>query len=181
MNTPAKAYFCCLVRRPTMPKSMSTSVPSGRTSTLPGCGSAWKNAELENLGQVHVHALFGHLRRAQAPLQQLRLVGDFAAAHELNHQDAVGAQLAVGLRDIERVVVGVRACETAPCCGPRRCSPAPCSCCARRRPRCPGGWLRPCLRRKPAVRRTSSCSRPGRCAPFPARRGAAPSPPLPRP
>ena len=111
MNTPAKAYFCCLVRRPTIPKSISTSVPSGRTSTLPGWGSAWKDAELENLGQVDVHAGFGHLLRAQAPLQQLRLVGDFAAAHELNHQDAGGAQLAVGLRDIERVVVCVQRAE----------------------------------------------------------------------
>nr|GFB62873.1 hypothetical protein [Tanacetum cinerariifolium] len=57
-----------------------------------------KKPELEYLGQVDVHAGFGHLLRAEAPGQQLRLIGYLAAGYKLDYQYFAGTQLAVSLR-----------------------------------------------------------------------------------
>ena len=74
---------------------------------IAGVRVGMEHAELKNLRQVDVHAVFGHGGGAQVPGQQLGLVGDFAAAHELNHEDARGAELPKRLGNVERGVVGV--------------------------------------------------------------------------
>ena len=79
----------------------------GAHQHVAGVGVGVEKPELKYLGQVDVHARFGHLGGVEAPGQQLRLVGDFAALHELDNQNAAGAQLAVGPGDVERGVAFV--------------------------------------------------------------------------
>ena len=70
-----------------------------------------KSPKLKYLGQVNVHARFGHRGGVQAPGQQLDFVRDFAAAHELNHEDAGRAQLPKRLGNVEGLVRLVQLAE----------------------------------------------------------------------
>ena len=112
--------------RPTEPKSSSASPPSASSSTLPGCGSAWKTPS-----SITCRSSASSSVRASACRSSPRsaMTGPAAASGTPSSRSItstpLGAQRPVRPRDPDAVPAGGRPRRPRPCWPPRPGSPAP--------------------------------------------------------
>ncbi len=90
--------------RPTAPKSISPSVPSSSTNTLPGCGSAWKKPRRITWSSIERSSWSASARRSTPIGVEAGGVGHRPALEALLDEDPPRAQLAVERRHADRRV-----------------------------------------------------------------------------